>query len=432
MRAAGFPTTPEGQVEYEPPGTDDARLEAAAARDGQGGRFPECKRREVRPSPRRGQEVSPLHERQQEEGTVPPPALQQTRPELGAQARLWQEHQRRQQGEPVQQQVWSAPVPIPAPAPHTTWASLPTPSKTAVAANWAVSLRSAPEIGAQVSARHRANIAAAEDVLASAEALEKSRKVAVADAQAAATTAGQRPGGAPAGSGGKGQESPRRGCGRAEAGRHHKASAGGHFRSCRGALGAARHLPFVRGPSATLTSRLGPLSQSPRTQATATGQNKRPEDGAFLQGSVACMVRTPRSIFALDKAMAVINSPQAVLLELPGESLLFVDAAWRLGRADSWEGSRSLEMMAGLVTNLQTTHDRCSMVVVWATPAQDQADRERRARAAGRDNNSGDGDRRGGGGRDRRGGDGGNGGGSGGDHGHRGPSRRSGWVGHSG
>ena len=37
MRAAGFPATPEGQVDFEPPGTEDARLEAAAAREGQGG-----------------------------------------------------------------------------------------------------------------------------------------------------------------------------------------------------------------------------------------------------------------------------------------------------------------------------------------------------------------------------------------------------------
>ena len=124
MRAAGFPTTPEGQVDFEPPGTEDARLEAAAAREGQvgpspqgergevghsprqgqDGSSPRGERHEVEPSPRRGQEGSPPHEGQ-EEGPVPPPTLQQNREELEAQARLWQEHQRRQQGEPVQQQV---------------------------------------------------------------------------------------------------------------------------------------------------------------------------------------------------------------------------------------------------------------------------------------------------------------------------------------
>ena len=33
MRTARFPTTPEGQVDFEPPGTEDGRLEAATARE---------------------------------------------------------------------------------------------------------------------------------------------------------------------------------------------------------------------------------------------------------------------------------------------------------------------------------------------------------------------------------------------------------------
>ena len=39
MRTARFPATPVGRVDFEPPGTEDARLEPAAAREGQGG-FP--------------------------------------------------------------------------------------------------------------------------------------------------------------------------------------------------------------------------------------------------------------------------------------------------------------------------------------------------------------------------------------------------------
>ena len=91
----------------------------------------------------------------------------------------------------MQQQVWSRPAPLPAPTPDATWASLPTPVKAAVVANWAVISRCAPEIDAQVAARHRTDIAAVEEALASAEALEKRRKATAADAQAAATTAGQ-------------------------------------------------------------------------------------------------------------------------------------------------------------------------------------------------------------------------------------------------
>ena len=40
MRSAGFPTAPGGQEEFEPPGTEDARPEAAPAREGQGGPAP--------------------------------------------------------------------------------------------------------------------------------------------------------------------------------------------------------------------------------------------------------------------------------------------------------------------------------------------------------------------------------------------------------
>ena len=75
----------------------------------------------------------------------------------------------------MHQQVWSRPAPLPAPAPGATWISLLTPVKTVVAANWAVISRCAPEIGAQVSARHGADITPAEEAFASAEALEKSR-----------------------------------------------------------------------------------------------------------------------------------------------------------------------------------------------------------------------------------------------------------------
>ena len=117
------------------------------------------------------------------------PTLQETRQELEARARMWREHQRRQQGEPVQQQVWSRPAPLPAPTPDATWASLPTPVKAAVVANWAVISRCAPEIDAQVAARHRTDIAAVEEALASVEALETQRMDTVAEA--AATAAGE-------------------------------------------------------------------------------------------------------------------------------------------------------------------------------------------------------------------------------------------------
>ena len=66
--------------------------------------------------------------------------------------------------------------------------------------------------------------------------------------------------------------------------------------------------------------------------------------------------------------MAVMNSAHALLLELPEERLLSVDAAPRLGREDSWEGQRLSEVMMGLVTILRASHAHCSTVVFWPTP----------------------------------------------------------------
>ena len=63
------------------------------------------------------------------------------------------------------------------------------------------------------------------------------------------------------------------------------------------------------------------------------GWNRRPPakgKGAFLQGSVAYMVRSARSAFSCNEAMAVMNGDQALLLELPEERLLSVGAAWNL------------------------------------------------------------------------------------------------------
>ena len=73
----------------------------------------------------------------------------------------------------MHQQIWSRPVPLPAPMADATWASLPTPMKTAVAADWAVISRCTSELDAQVAAHHRTDITAAEEALASAEALKK-------------------------------------------------------------------------------------------------------------------------------------------------------------------------------------------------------------------------------------------------------------------
>ena len=107
MKAARLPTTPKGQVEFEPPGTEDARLETVAASEAQRGSFPQVERGEEGLSPHHGQggpsshgewheEGSLAHARQQQEGPVPRLTLQKPRRELEAQARLWKEHQRRQ------------------------------------------------------------------------------------------------------------------------------------------------------------------------------------------------------------------------------------------------------------------------------------------------------------------------------------------------
>ena len=54
-----------------------------------------------------------------------------------------------------------------------------------------MSSRSAPKLEAQAAVRHRADIVAAEEALTSAEALDENHKATAADAQAAATAAGE-------------------------------------------------------------------------------------------------------------------------------------------------------------------------------------------------------------------------------------------------
>ena len=210
-----------------------------------------------------------------------------------------------------------------------------------------------------------------------------------------------------------------------------KVGTGGPFHCCKGKLRAADDSFSFPAPSTTLAARLGPPPQPPSTEVPITGRNRRSGDRAFFQGCIACMARNPRSIFALDEAIAVVNSARALLLELLEERLLSVWAAWRLGREDSWEGQRLSEVVVGLVTTLRAAHDHCSTVVFWPTPEQDRDDQGRRALATGRDNYSGGRDVSGGAGRDRHGGAGGGGGGSGGGHCHGGSSRRSGGGGTS-
>ena len=112
---------------------------------GQGGPSPHGERREVGSSPR---------EEQQQEGLVPPPTLLDAQRELEAQARMWWEHQQRQQAEQAQQQVWARPAPTPALTTDAVWVSLPTLVKTAVETNWAVILRCGPKLAAQAVVRH--------------------------------------------------------------------------------------------------------------------------------------------------------------------------------------------------------------------------------------------------------------------------------------
>ena len=125
------PSPRRGQEGSSPHG--EQREVGPSPRRGQEGSSPHGERREVGTSPRRGQEESSPHQGQRQEGPVSPPLQLQTRQELEDQVRLWQQHLRRQQGVPVQRQVWSRPVSLPALAPHATWASLLMPVKTAVA-----------------------------------------------------------------------------------------------------------------------------------------------------------------------------------------------------------------------------------------------------------------------------------------------------------
>ena len=245
------------------------------------------------------------------------------------------------------------------------------PLKTAVEANWAVISHCAPKLDAQVAVRHRADIAAAEEALASAEALAANRKATAADAQAAAGQGTARA-----------RETLQRV--RAEGVKRRREEAAVEPRwaaTTRPAPGATSPTgsssaqqdapPLFSAPSTTLDARLGPIPGSPTAQVPVTGHSRRPQDRAFLQGSAACMARSARGIFALDEAMAVLQSAQALLLELPEERLVSVDAAWRLVQADTWEGQRLSEVVTGLVASLRTDHDHCSSVVIWPTTEED-------------------------------------------------------------
>ena len=117
-----------------------------------------------------------------------------------------------------------------------------------------------------------------------------------------------------------------------------------------------------------------------------------------MQGSVECMARHPRTIFATAEATAVMDSARAVLDELPEERLLSVDAAWCLMREDTWEEQRRSETITRLVTSLRIAHGHCATAVLWPTPQQYRLDQERRALASGRNRDGG------GPGRDRNGG----------------------------
>ena len=74
-------------------------------------------------------------------------------------------------------------------------------------------------------------------------------------------------------------------------------------------------------PSAALDARLGPPPQPPFNEVAVTGRHRGSGDQAFLQGSVACMARNPKSIFAKEDATAVVHSARVLLLERPEERL---------------------------------------------------------------------------------------------------------------
>ena len=157
----------------------------------------------------------------------------------------------------------------------------------------------------QAAVRHRANIAAAEEVLATAEALETQR---VTEAKAAATAAGEGTAGA--------RETLQRA--RAEGAKRCREEAPAEQER------ANTTRPAAPARSVALAARLGP---APGTSDPATGQIKRPGDRAFLQRSVPYMACSARTAFTYDEAMAVMNGAQALRLELPEERVLSVDAA---------------------------------------------------------------------------------------------------------
>ena len=203
------------------------------------------------------------------------PTMCSSSQELEEQPRLWQQHLRQQQREPVQHPTPSSPaLPIDL-APHGTWASLPTMFKTAVAANWSLTSSSVTEIDAQVSARRCADVATAKQALATAEELALRRETALVEARAAATSAERA-------SEARhrrlhalwrrysklGQREPRGSCrDAADVIGHHSSrvgvSAAGHPHSCRDDLGAAGRRFLFLAPFCCVGRPFGSASRAP-------------------------------------------------------------------------------------------------------------------------------------------------------------------------
>ena len=236
-------------------------------------------------------------------------------------------------------------VPLTDLAPHTTWASLPMPLKAAVADNWSLISSSVSEVGAHVSARHRADIAAADQALSSAEEPALRRKTAAAEAQATAVSAEQESA--------RAREALQQA--RAKGAKRHRGdtavvatrptssdTTSAATRSSPPATSTAAERSSApcaastssAAPSAALAARSGPPQQPPFKEVTITGCHRRSGDQAFLQGSFACKACNPRSTFAKEEATAVVDSARALLVELPEEHLLPVDGAWRLMEHD--------------------------------------------------------------------------------------------------
>ena len=102
-------------------------------------------------------------------------------------------------------------------------------------------------------------------------------------------------------------------------------------------------------------------------------RSERPEDEAFLDGSVSFMASLARVEFSAKLRTAVVTKASVLLTAVRRTSmypleLLSVRQAWSIMDHSSWQGQLRAAPTLELVTALRLAHDDAQGPVLWPTP----------------------------------------------------------------